>query len=120
MIDVVSNGVAELYSPPLPGEAGETRREFTGGRPYFLFVSNFSPRKNIEAVIRAFELFRRNNAGDHLLLLAGRRLYLTGELDRVLNASPLGSDIHFTGTVGRDVLRRLYGGAEALLFVPWL
>ncbi len=119
-IDVVPNGVAEIYSPPLPGEAEETRRQYAGGRPYFLFVSNFSPRKNVEAVIRAFEIFRHNGGGDHVLLLAGRRLYLTREMDRQLDASPYGKDILFTGPVTRDVLRRLYGAAEALTFVPWL
>lgn len=118
--DVVPNGVAEIFSAPLPGEEEETRRQYTGGRPYFLFVSNFSPRKNVEAVIRAFELFRQRGSGDHVLLLAGRRLYLTREMDRYLEASPFSSDILFTGSVTRDVLRRLYGAAEALTFVPWL
>ncbi len=119
-IDVVPNGVAEMFSPPAPGEAEATRREFTGGRPYFLFVSNFSPRKNVEAVIRAYNIFRSRGGGDHLLLLAGRRLYLTREIDRALASSPWGGDIRFTGSAGREVLRRLYGGAVALLFVPWL
>jgi len=119
-IDVVPNGVAEIFSPPLPGEAEETRRQYTGGRPYFLFVSNFSPRKNVEAVIKAFEIFRKSGGGDHVLLLAGRRLYLTREIDRHLDASPYSNDILFTGSVTRDVLRRLYGAAEALTFVPWL
>ena len=119
-IDVVPNGVADIFSPPLPGEADETRRQYTGGRPYFLFVSNFSPRKNVEAVIRAFEIFRSKGRGDHILVLAGRRLYLTKEMDRHLEASPYGKDILFTGSVTRDVLRRLYGAAEALTFMPWL
>ena len=119
-IDIVPNGVGEIFSPPLPGEAEETRKQYTGGRPYFLFVSNFSPRKNVEAVIRAFEIFRRNGGGDHVLLLAGRRLYLTKEMDRLLETSAYGDDILFTGSVTRDILRRLYGAAEALTFVPWL
>ena len=119
-IDVVPNGVADVFSPPLPGEAEETRRQYTGGRSYFLFVSNFSPRKNVEAVVRAFELFRQRGGGDHVLLLAGRRLYLTREMDRHVEASQYGNDILFTGSVTRDVLRRLYGAAEALTFVPWL
>lgn len=118
-VDVVPNGVADIFSPPLPGEAEATRREYAGGRPYFLFVSNFSPRKNVEAVIRAYNLFRSSSGSDHRLLLAGRRLYLTRELDRALEASPYGRDILFTGSVTRDVLRRLYGGAVALTFVPW-
>ncbi len=118
-IDVVPNGVAEIFSPPLPGEAEETRRERSGGRPYFLFVSNFSPRKNVETVIKAWEIFRREGKGDHVLLLAGRRLYLTGSIDRAVKESPYHRDILFTGSVSRSELRRLYGGAEALVFVPW-
>ncbi len=118
-IDIVSNGVADIFTPPLPGEAEETRREFTGGRPYFLFVSNFSPRKNIGTVIKAYDLFRKDNRSDHVLLLAGRRLYLTRDIDRALEASPFGPDILFTGSVNHTVLRRLYGAAEALIFVPW-
>jgi len=118
-IDVVPNGVADIFSPPMSGEAEATRREFTGGRPYFLFVSNFSPRKNIEAVIRAFNICRSKSNSDHVLLLAGRRLYLTREIDRELEASAYSSDIVFTGSVTRDVLRRLYGGAVALTLVPW-
>lgn len=119
-IDVVPNGVAESFSPPLPGEADSTRRQYSGGRPYFLFVGNFSPRKNVETAISAFELFRRSGHSDHVLVLAGRRLYLTREMERHLRRSPYGSDIIFTGSVDREVLRRLYGAAAALTFVPWL
>jgi len=118
-IDIVPNGVADIFTPPLPGDAEETRREFTGGRPYFLFVSNFSPRKNIGTVIKAYDLFRKDNRSDHVLLLAGRRLYLTRDIDRALEASPFGPDILFTGSVNRTVLRRLYGASVALIFVPW-
>jgi glycosyltransferase involved in cell wall biosynthesis len=82
-------------------------------------VSNFSPRKNVETVIRAFELFRRDSGSDHVLLLAGKRLYLTREIDRAVRESPFSRDILFTGSVGRDILRKLYGGAVALVFVPW-
>ena len=118
-IDVVPNGVADIFSPPLAGEAEATRGQYTGGRPYFLFVSNFSPRKNVETVVSAFNQFRKGGHGDHVLLLAGKRLYLTREIDRAVESSPYGSDILFTGSVARDVLRRLYGAAEALVFVPW-
>ena len=118
-IDIVPNGVADIFSLPLPGEAEATRMEYTGGKPYFLFVSNFSPRKNVEAVINAFDIFRKAGKGEHVLLLAGRRLYLTREIDRAVESSPYGKDILFTGSVTRDVLRRLYGAAEALAFVPW-
>lgn len=118
-IDVVNNGVAELFSPPAGDEAGETRREFTGGRPYFLFVGNFSPRKNVETLIDAYNIFRRDSGAGHMLVLTGSSLYLTGAMRKAVSSSPYGDDIIFTGAVCRDVLRRLYGAAEAFTFVPW-
>jgi glycosyltransferase involved in cell wall biosynthesis len=118
-IDVVPNGVAEIFSPPEGDEAELTRNQYTGGRPYFLFVSNFSPRKNIGTLIKAYDIFRRESGAEHVLLLAGKRLFLTREVDQALEASPHSGDIMFTGSVSREVLRRLYGGAEALTFVPW-
>jgi len=119
VIDVVNNGVAGIFSPSSKEEVAEAKREFTGGRPYFLFVSNFSPRKNVETLIKAYELFRDNTSHNHVLLLAGKRLYLTRGLDKVLEASRYDSDIIFTGSVSRELLKKLYGGATALTFVPW-
>ncbi len=118
-IDVVYNGVPEFFSPLSPDESDAFRAEMTDGRPYFLFVSNFSPRKNVTTLIKSYDLFRKNTGLTHNLILTGGRLYLNKELDRAINASPYKDSIIFTGNVGRDRLRLLYGSATAFVFVPW-
>jgi len=118
-IDIVYNGVSELFSPLSEEVKEETRREMSGGRPFFLFVSNFSPRKNVVTLIIAYEKFRRDTGLDYDLVLAGGRLYLNSELDRAVKSSAYKESIVFTGRVDRMMLRRLYSSAEAFVFVPW-
>ena len=38
-------------------------KKFTVSEPYFLFVGTLQPRKNLERLIEAFEIFNRMNAG---------------------------------------------------------
>ncbi|MCD4768989.1 MAG: glycosyltransferase family 4 protein [Bacteroidales bacterium] len=115
-IDVIYNGASESFYP-LPGHSDLTEQE----DPYFLFVGNISPRKNIPNLIKAYNLFRDNSSSFIRLIIAGDRFFLNGdlELDRVISRSPYRNDIIFTGQRTRDQLRDLYNGAEALIFVPW-
>ena len=118
-IDVVYNGVSGQFFPVTEEEAESYRLKLTGGRPYFVFVSNFSPRKNVPTLIKAFDRFRAGTDTDYALVLAGSRLYLTGELDKALRESPYGDSVIFTGRLSREELRKAYGSAAAFVFVPW-
>ena len=118
-IDVVYNGVSGQFFPVTDDEAENYRLKLTGGRPYFVFVSNFSPRKNVPTLIKAFERFRADSSADYALVLAGSRLYLNGELDRAIRESSYADSVIFTGRLSRDELRKVYGAAAAFVFVPW-
>ena len=115
-IDVVYNGASESFYP-LPGYGELTDQKY----PYFLFVGNISPRKNIPNLIKAYNLFRDKSSSFIRLIIAGDRFFLNGELelDRMISLSPYRDDIILTGKRSRDQLRVLYNGAEALIFVPW-
>ncbi len=118
-IDVAYNGVSEHFSPVTGDEKISVLKRYTGGCPYFLFVSNFSPRKNVITLIQAFELYCKNKGKSHRLVLAGSSLYLNKALERRIRISPCNDSIIFTGRVNRDELRLLYGSAEGFVFVPW-
>jgi glycosyltransferase involved in cell wall biosynthesis len=119
MIDVAYNGVSEYFTPALPSETEKFRKKLTGGNPYFLFVGNFSPRKNIPGVIKAYDLFRSSSDFNHKLVLTGGKLFLNSETDRLLKNSCRASDIIVTGPMRHEDLRLLYSSAAALVFVPW-
>jgi glycosyltransferase involved in cell wall biosynthesis len=119
IIDVVYNGVSDRFHPADDSECMILRNRLTGGVPYFLFVGNFSPRKNIPNLVRAYDLFRTNSIYNHKLVLTGERLFLNHELDSLIKASPFSKDIILTGHKSQEELRILYSASEALVFVPW-
>lgn len=119
LIDVAYNGVSEYFVPAASGETEKFREKLTGGSPYFLFVGNFSPRKNIPGVIRGYEMFRSSSKFGHKLVLTGSRLFLNSETDRLIKTSRWAADIILTGPVPHEELRVLYSSSSAFLFVPW-
>jgi glycosyltransferase involved in cell wall biosynthesis len=119
LIDVAYNGVSEYFTPAPPAEAGKFSEKLTGGNPYFLFVGNFSPRKNIPGVINAYNLFRSSTQFNHKLVLTGGKLFLNNETDSFIRTSRWSSDIILTGSMAHEELRLLYSAATALVFVPW-
>jgi glycosyltransferase involved in cell wall biosynthesis len=119
LIDVAFNGVSEYFTPSLPVDSENFRLKLTGGTPYFLFVGNFSPRKNIPGVINAYNHFRSANQFNHKLVLTGGKLFLNTETEKLIRTSPWASDIILTGSMLHEELRLLYSSATALVFVPW-
>ncbi len=118
-IDVAWNGVSDYFYPATDEEKYNFRKNLTGGDPYFVFVGNFSPRKNIPGLIKAWHLFREKTGFKHKLVLAGKRLFLNRETDRMIRLSPCREDIILPGKIIHHQLRLLYSAAEALVFVPW-
>ncbi len=118
-IDVVYNGVAADFVPALSADKSAAVAAKPGGKPYFLFVGNMSPRKNIPNLIRAYDRYRKEQNGSAGLVIAGDRLFLNSESDRAFRNSVYSKDIHFTGRRSRHELADLYKNAIALVFVPW-
>jgi glycosyltransferase involved in cell wall biosynthesis len=119
IIDVAYNGVSDYFTPASAAETEKFRTKLTGGNPYFLFVGNFSPRKNIPGVINAFNQFRSSTSFNHKLVLTGGKLFLNNETERLIKTSLWSSDIILTGPMEHEELRLLYSSATALVFVPW-
>ncbi len=113
-IDVVYNGVSEKFFPQK-----DTDNNNRPEKPYFLFVGNLSPRKNIPNLIRAYNRFRDRVQEEYQLVIAGERFFLNGEVDRLITNSDYKDEIILTGKKTPDELRLLYSNAIALVFVPW-
>jgi glycosyltransferase involved in cell wall biosynthesis len=118
-IDVVYNGVSDIFCQANENDCKKLKDELTGGFPFFLFVGNFSPRKNIPNLVRAYNNFRSKSGYPHKLVLTGERLYLNMELDSLIETSPYSKDIILTGHKRQDELKLLYSSSEALVFIPW-
>ncbi len=119
-IDVVYNGAGNIYTPLNRKERVEVKNEFTAGSDFFLFVGSFHIRKNICGLLKSYESFRNRAAGkDVKLVLAGERMYDYPKMDKVLSIMRFKSDVIFTGRLEPPVLRKLYGAALSLVYIPF-
>lgn len=99
-------------------------------QPYILFVGTLQPRKNIETIIEAFELFSRKIASDNLkskhskkhsvnllpkLVLAGKVGWLANKILSRIETSPFKSRIVLPGFIPDEEKKTLY--QEALCCV---
>jgi glycosyltransferase involved in cell wall biosynthesis len=117
--DVVPPGVAPHFHPPQStGEIKipENLSRLGVKRPYLLSVATPEPRKNLDAVLRAYiDLKRGGKLNEHQLVLAGP----TGWKNRALKQRLGEARAHglvLAGYVPDELMPVLYAGADALIF----
>ena len=82
--------------------------------PYFIFVGNIKPHKNLLRLLQAFA--RVMHLFPHELLLVGKRDgFITGDPDVQRYAQQLGDRVKFTGWIEQDQLKQHIAGATALV-----
>lgn len=118
LIDNVSCGIKEVFSPLSEKEIGDVRQKLTGGKPYFFFVGSMHPRKNIVRLLQAFDHFKQSVPSDAKLVLSGHILWDDDSIRNTLSALSANQDIIFTGRVSDEQLRQYLGAAICLSFVP--
>ena len=82
---------------------------------YILFTGNFNPRKNLERLILAFSLFRKNTQLPHQLVIAGEYGWRFNQ-KAALSAVEQRDDIQFLGFVPDEDLPALYTLADLFVF----
>jgi glycosyltransferase involved in cell wall biosynthesis len=84
-------------------------------QPYFLFVGNVKPHKNLHRLLDAFMLVNKKSCD---LVIVGRREgFINGDPEIVRHASRMNQRVHFLGEIDHEDerLRHYYASAEALV-----
>jgi glycosyltransferase involved in cell wall biosynthesis len=81
--------------------------------PYFLYVGNLEPRKNLDRLIEAFARMPRT---DHQLVIVGNRWYHGERAERKAKSLGLNGRVRFLGYVPRAELPELFSGATAFVY----
>ena len=115
-IDLVYNGVNNMYSPVPEIEQQKIRNRYSNGRPYFLFLGLVHPRKNLTRIINAYEVFRRSQPDNVKLLVAGSTKYRTKDTKDAYERSAFKHDIIFTGRVPDRELNGILGSSLSLVY----
>ncbi len=115
-IDVVYNGAHEYYRPLTADEQAETRKRYSGGKPYFLFVSTILRRKNLANLLLAFDRYKESDTEGHKLVVAGARVWWADELKKAYDGMKHRGDVIMLGRVDAEPLSGLMGSATALVY----
>jgi len=118
-IDVVYNGINDGFKSLGESEQQKVREKYSQGKPYFLFVGSQSPRKNLNRLIAAFDVFKQQTQSDYKLVLVGAVYSNEGDVKRVIDKSQYKQDIVFTGRQPQEELEQIMASAFSLAFVPY-
>jgi len=118
-IDVVYNGVHEIFAPVDDVAAQATRERFAGGRPYFVYIGALHKRKNIGNMLRAFDRFRVTDQQHHKLLIVGAPMFGSGDIRKVYQGMRYRDDVVFVGRQYEHELRGIVASARGLLLVSY-
>ncbi len=105
-----------IYLCP-PGAPAWTPRSAASAAPggYVLFVGTLEPRKNVGALLDAYELLIGRRRPVPELLLAGKATPAADPWLQRIQRSPLSGHVRHLGYVADDQRERLYAGARAVV-----
>lgn len=118
-IDVVYNGINELFKPIDKREQQTIRKKFSDGKPYFLFVGALHPRKNLINLFKAFDLFKTNDNQGIKLLIVGVKKWWTIETQNTFDQMQHKADVVFCGRKSNKELSDILASSLALTFVSY-
>ena len=118
-IDVVYDGINQIFEPLLEKEKKKIRKKYTDGTEYFLFVGALHPRKNVSGLLQAFDAFKGETTNNIKLMIVGGEMHKTGDIFETFENMRFKNDVIFTGRVSTDELHDIFGAALALTFVPF-
>lgn len=116
-IDVVYNGANESLHAISDDQKTETRRKYTNGSKYFVFVGATPLRKNLINLFKAFDLFKQTDENSYKLVLVGAKKWWAESIKEAYESMQFKNDVIFTGRVSTDDLNDLLAASEAMTYV---
>ncbi len=111
-ISVINPGVGPDFRPLSREECGPVLRRYGLSPGYFLYLGTLEPRKNIPAIISAFEKLGPREQ----LVIAGGRGWLYQDIFHLAAVSPARGRISFLDYVPESDKPALYSSAGALVY----
>lgn len=118
-IDVAYNGASEIFAPVSGVIKQQIKAELTANCDYFVAVGDLLPRKNIVRLLQAYELFKMQTGSNVKLLIIGRKLFFTSEIEQIYQQSKFRDEIVFTGRLSDEKLKDVLASALSLVYVSY-
>jgi glycosyltransferase involved in cell wall biosynthesis len=85
-------------------------------QPYILFVSTIEPRKNIIALVEAFDQLKQTHQIEHQLVLIGQKGWRYEPIFDRIQRSPYRSQIHHLRYLSDDLVALFYAKADVFVY----
>ena len=90
------------------------RYDFT--KPYILFVSTIEPRKNIKALITAFNLLKQKYKVEHNLVLIGQKGWNYEPIFELIANSPYAQNIYHLDYLADELVAAFYAKTDVFVY----
>jgi glycosyltransferase involved in cell wall biosynthesis len=116
-IDVIYNAIDErFHETPSDEDVWRVRERYQLTDPFILYTGNIKPHKNLERLIEAFYLLRREGLEQVKLLIIGDEISKYATLRRAVHRYKLHQYVRFFGFVPDRTLAVLYRLAGVFVF----
>ncbi len=117
-VDVVYNGVGDVFTPLNEDEKRSTRERFTNGASYLVCVGAMHRRKNLANTFAAFDRLAEGIPGIKLLIV-GERMFKDARMEQAYSSMKHKDRVVFAGRLGQAELRLALGAATALVYASY-
>ena len=90
--------------------------DYDFSQPYLLFVSTIEPRKNISAIISAFNLLKSKHKIPHHLILIGQKGWKYEPIFQEIECSPWKENIHHLNYLSDELVALFYSRADVFVY----
>lgn len=116
-VTLTPNGIASHFQPASPTAIAEVRARYAIEGPYVLAVGNLQPRKNLPALVQAFErMLGRHPEWPHRLVIVGKKAWLFDGILAEIARAGVRDRIVMTDYVPEADLPALYSGAACFVY----
>ena len=116
-IVVTPNAIDDRFSTaPSPEHVVNMRERYQLSHSYLLYVGNIKPHKNLERLIEAFHLIRKEGRSELELIIIGDEISKLQSLRRAVHKYDIHRYVRFLGYVPQTTLAVLYRLADVFVF----
>jgi glycosyltransferase involved in cell wall biosynthesis len=116
-IDVVYNGIKDVYKPLAPDAQQTVRNQYANGAPYLVYVGSIHPRKNMVRLFQAFDAYKQQTNSPDKLVIIGAKGWQYGDIMATYNAMANKADVVFMGHLEAEQVAGLVASARAMAYV---
>ncbi len=115
-VSTVYNAAGKNFKRLEIGDIEKVRHKHFNGKPYLLYLGSVHPRKNLDRLLDAYDLFRSSCECSYPLVLAGRWAWKTSSTRQKLKKMKYRHDVILLAEY-EEWLYELVGSAHALIYI---